>query len=813
MAKQTINLGTPPTGAGGDTSRSGVAKLQANDDELYTFLGAADGTLTAEKAKAVMNIAGHAFYKTLAIAQAAQASLPANTIVKVTNDGANNGTYQWNGTTLTKSAYDPLTQAKAYADLNNPSFRVITLVDGVTTLTAEQAKSKILYFQGTLTADAVVEFPKQNGDWTVQNGTTGNFNIVLKVIDQSPAYIEISPNDVSRVYSQSSAIRLIGRQYAKIASPTFTGSPKAPTAAASANDTTLATTEFSQRSAKGIVEINVSAGGTINLTTLQMSYPLIRLVGALTADTTINFTAGIGKYTINNRTTGGFNTIIKGFNQSSAFVVIKPGYTEDIQLYTGVVSKLQSENTPYTLPIATSSTLGGVKIGTGLQVDADGTVNAVGGGGVELQRYVGKFNFGQNYAIGDVVEHGSGNYQVVIDVTGADTAPNLSASHQKISHNLYAGANRKLTKISSTSETVNQVDIPAFMDKTGKYCIAAGGRYVGYSTDYGKTYPTMLIDLGASTAARWIKQTGDGELLICSATVVSGQANTTKIWKSTGWKGDGIVPTWTTVFQFQRQNIYLADWGFSQHGAFVLITDYGEKATSEGQDYPRYVYLSKDYGKTFTQIFDLGSVTDSVGVHMHGSCFDPYWGRIWVSFGDGSFKKNGLLYSDDLGANWTWALQNNQNGINFSQSVHIVALPTCILFGSDSYPNGVQRLDRSQGKIPTKGYYTVDAAWMIPDQPNYLAFLFHQVTKAEWLPNSPYIFVYGCENHDGKSGAVATFDGWNFYEVWIDSTNNSAGYGGRSVIGVTPLNEVIIGTFDAVRDGGWKKITVKVSID
>ena len=113
MAKQTINLGTPPTGVGGDTSRSGVAKLQANDDELYTFLGAADGTLTTEKAKAVMNIAGHAFYQTLADAQA---SLPANTVVEITNDGANNGTYQWNGTTLTKSAYDPLTQAKAYID-------------------------------------------------------------------------------------------------------------------------------------------------------------------------------------------------------------------------------------------------------------------------------------------------------------------------------------------------------------------------------------------------------------------------------------------------------------------------------------------------------------------------------------------------------------------------------------------------------------------------------------------------------------------------------------------------------------------------
>ena len=40
MAKQTINPGTAPTGAGGDTFRSGSAKLQANDDELYTALGA-----------------------------------------------------------------------------------------------------------------------------------------------------------------------------------------------------------------------------------------------------------------------------------------------------------------------------------------------------------------------------------------------------------------------------------------------------------------------------------------------------------------------------------------------------------------------------------------------------------------------------------------------------------------------------------------------------------------------------------------------------------------------------------------------------
>lgn len=48
MAKQTINPGVAPTGAGGDTFRSGSAKLQANDDELYAQLGAtAQGVLPA----------------------------------------------------------------------------------------------------------------------------------------------------------------------------------------------------------------------------------------------------------------------------------------------------------------------------------------------------------------------------------------------------------------------------------------------------------------------------------------------------------------------------------------------------------------------------------------------------------------------------------------------------------------------------------------------------------------------------------------------------------------------------------------------
>lgn len=40
MSKQTINLGTAPTGVGGDTPRSAFTKAQSNIDELYAALGA-----------------------------------------------------------------------------------------------------------------------------------------------------------------------------------------------------------------------------------------------------------------------------------------------------------------------------------------------------------------------------------------------------------------------------------------------------------------------------------------------------------------------------------------------------------------------------------------------------------------------------------------------------------------------------------------------------------------------------------------------------------------------------------------------------
>ena len=92
---------------------------KANKATTLAGYGIADAYTKAQVDSSITAVSGgHKAYQTLALAQAAQASLPANTIVEVTNDGANNGTYQWNGTTLTKSAYDPLIQSKIHTNFS-----------------------------------------------------------------------------------------------------------------------------------------------------------------------------------------------------------------------------------------------------------------------------------------------------------------------------------------------------------------------------------------------------------------------------------------------------------------------------------------------------------------------------------------------------------------------------------------------------------------------------------------------------------------------------------------------------------------------
>ncbi|WP_332847533.1 hypothetical protein [Pseudomonas lactucae] len=56
MARQDINLGTAPTGAGGDTTRSTGVKINAMTTELYAALGAPSGAITPAGVRAAIGL-------------------------------------------------------------------------------------------------------------------------------------------------------------------------------------------------------------------------------------------------------------------------------------------------------------------------------------------------------------------------------------------------------------------------------------------------------------------------------------------------------------------------------------------------------------------------------------------------------------------------------------------------------------------------------------------------------------------------------------------------------------------------------------
>lgn len=56
-------------------------------------------------------------FNTLAEFEAVKSTIPAHSVINIGEAGPNQGQNFWNGTTLTKSAYDPLTQAKDYTNI------------------------------------------------------------------------------------------------------------------------------------------------------------------------------------------------------------------------------------------------------------------------------------------------------------------------------------------------------------------------------------------------------------------------------------------------------------------------------------------------------------------------------------------------------------------------------------------------------------------------------------------------------------------------------------------------------------------------
>lgn len=361
---------------------------------------------------------------------------------------------------------------------------------------------------------------------------------------------------------------------------------------------------------------------------------------------------------------------------------------------------------------------------------------------------------------------------------------------------------RPVPALAASRVTASLADIPRWMDRTRTKVWGRSGGALRESVDDGVTWTTVNTWTGATLGGA-VREFEDGELLVVVTPTATDAPS--EVWVSSGYPTLGAGATWTKRIQPTTPGIRFTDaWSVYVHGSIGLVAEYGPKEGSAGVvvgsgQFARLVHLTLDNGKTWTQILDLATLAGGtdVGLHLHGVAWDPYWDRIWVTWGD---DQNGTSFSDDLGA--TWHNAHYDSSVNGPyQNVGILPMKDVVLFGSDIAPNGIYSIDRAQGKH--SGAYTIELAHAINAETQRNA-LCQGIFQAS--PDHPAFFAFGSETRPMASQIVATRDGRTFYKVWEDEAVQPAGRGLRSVIGPTLRGRLFAEFYDE-DDGGTSIVT------
>jgi len=332
----------------------------------------------------------------------------------------------------------------------------------------------------------------------------------------------------------------------------------------------------------------------------------------------------------------------------------------------------------------------------------------------------------------------------------------------------------------TASTTLAPFTYPCWLSNNGNVTYAVRGFDVVTSTDEGSTW-TLLRTFTQSPSA--VRQMSNGDLLVATKTTgVAGQ-----LWKYSNGTWTLVLTSSATSTAFQPQ------WGMSvEGGSRILVSEYGTKIPT-ATTAPRYVWLSQDFGSTWTVVYDLGNVTDG---HIHGCAYDAYWDRLWVVTGDSTNRR--IVYSDNLGATWVTV----SAGARTNQMVGILPMRGCILFTTDSSPNAIMRIRRvDKATVPS----VVEIAHLVEDAATLVTLGGQHYQRNS---SSPALFPFVRTGGAGVSRLIATNDGEDFFVIWTSPANFvNDGSGLQSVMGPTTSGN-LIGTVvnDAGSGGVFKSV-------
>lgn len=265
----------------------------------------------------------------------------------------------------------------------------------------------------------------------------------------------------------------------------------------------------------------------------------------------------------------------------------------------------------------------------------------------------------------------------------------------------------------------NPVSAPLWLDKDRQTMYGGSGQKLQYSTNCDTASTPTWTDIYTFPSSQGqtvsgFEQLPNGEALVVCTQVGQG-TNLSRVYKSTGWNygKDRLTATWVEVLMTIGGEIYknysLHGFNYGKNGVVVLGEGGAQTAGGAGNATTdivkaRRVWVSKDWGDTWTLVFDIYTFGQSRGiaypttVHMHGVSYDEYDDRIIACFGDAGGSQSGddiagtgniqVAYSDDQGD--TWALWPQPELWNWAGQVgailqFIVAIPLtdCIIFTPD----------------------------------------------------------------------------------------------------------------------------------
>lgn len=196
-------------------------------------------------------------------------------------------------------------------------------------------------------------------------------------------------------------------------------------------------------------------------------------------------------------------------------------------------------------------------------------------------------------------------------------------------------------------------------------------------------FASLASDLGASINLFSCRVMNDGSYLINagkSTAWVSGTGNT-KLYRSID-----AGSTWTAVQDMKYGYLTAFSWS-GIDGSRVVVGEYGPKGAGNTA---RQVFLSTDYGATWTLIKDLGNLENS---HIHTCVFDPTNSdRLFLCVGDESDTR-GILSLTFNGDTWDLATITEK-----FQPTNAIVRGNFIYFASDnSAQRAIVRYDPSTG--------------------------------------------------------------------------------------------------------------------